>query len=50
MTKGIKPQELILAIQKHNINVIFSVDPMHGNTEKIANIKTRKVEKIEENI
>jgi 3-deoxy-7-phosphoheptulonate synthase len=43
-------KELILAIQKHNINVIFSVDPMHGNTEKIANIKTRKVEKIEENI
>jgi len=43
--EGLKP--LIHIIKKHNKNVVWCIDPMHGNTEKVANnYKTRNFNKV----
>lgn len=33
-------------IKKEGLNIIFSIDPMHGNTVKAGNFKTREFDKI----
>ncbi|AQW83192.1 class II 3-deoxy-7-phosphoheptulonate synthase [Campylobacter pinnipediorum] len=38
--------KLLRDIKKEGLNIVYSIDPMHGNTTKAGNYKTREFDKI----